>query len=317
MLDLDGAAVCQRRLVERYRPAIVPAREWGKRIRIAATFRRFRRFRDALPVPETEAHDPAPIVLTGSGDFHHVTLALLCRLAGPVNLLVLDRHPDWMRGVPFLHCGTWLLHAARLAQVARVFHVGGDADFENVYYRLTPWPLLAGGKIRLVPAVRRLGRGRWRRIPHQPLRADPSVPADAARIAERLAPWHEDLSARPLYSSVDKDVLTAEQACTNWGSGRLTLEEVTGVLRTCLEWARGRLAGADLLGDWSPVQTHGVLATALAFARRDEVPADPEQAADRNALANIRILDCILGAVARRRPGRGVRRPIRQAVRVG
>ena len=57
----------------------------------------------------------------------------------PFNLLVLDKHPDWMRGIPFLHCGTWLHHALQLPTLNRVIHCGGDLDFDNAYRWLAPW----------------------------------------------------------------------------------------------------------------------------------------------------------------------------------
>ncbi len=294
VLNLDGAGRSQRRIFEHYRATTIPAQDWGPRIRIGAGFRRFREFCEAMAAPQEEWDHRPNIVLLGSGDFHHVTLALLGRLAEPMNLLVLDAHPDWMRGVPFMHCGTWLLHAARLGQVVRVFHVGGDVDFDNMYHRLAPWPLLASGKIQVLPAVRRFRRGRWRHIDHQPLRDAPDKPADAERIAERIAPWREELARRPLYITVDKDVLTADEAAVNWDSGLLTLDEVTAVVRGCLEAAAGRLVGADLLGDWSPVQTQGVIATLLDRARLGVRQVDPRQATACNEEANMRLVECIL-----------------------
>src|SRR5262249_4442998 len=135
ILDLDGSVAQQRNLLNRYRPEVVQAHEWGPKIRLGCRFGRFRRFEQDLASQAGGAEDiPGLVTLCGSGDFHHVSLALLRRLPGPFNLLVLDNHPDWMRGVPFLHCGTWVYHAARLPQVRRVFHVGGDVDFDN-YYR--------------------------------------------------------------------------------------------------------------------------------------------------------------------------------------
>src|SRR5207245_2357963 len=114
------------------------------------------------------AHDAAPsLTFVGSGDFHHVSLALVRRQPGPINLLVLDNHPDWMRGVPVLHCGTWLSHAVRLPQVRTVFHVGGEVDFDNAYSWLAPWPELRSGKIVVLPAVRRFRGARWGRVRHQ------------------------------------------------------------------------------------------------------------------------------------------------------
>src|SRR5262249_9849025 len=147
------------------------------------------------------------VTLYGSGDFHHVSLALLRRLRQPVNLLVLDNHPDWMRGVPFLHCGTWLYHAARLPQVVRIFHVGGDVDFDNYYRPMAPWQMLQSGKITVIPARRRFSRGGWASIPHEPLRRETAPVASEQWLEGLIEPFRVDLAARPLYVSVDKDVL--------------------------------------------------------------------------------------------------------------
>src|SRR5262245_15057462 len=117
ILDLDGSISRQTAVVETHQPERVELREWGPRIRLGCRFGRFESFCEALPSPRE-----APVLhFLGSGDFHHVTLALLRQLTGPVNLLVLDNHPDWMRDVPLMHCGTGLYHATRLPQVRRIY----------------------------------------------------------------------------------------------------------------------------------------------------------------------------------------------------
>src|ERR1700676_5376565 len=155
ILDLDGALTAQQ-AVTNGRQIIHGAREWGPRVRLACSFPRFRRFEQALSGLLGGECDASPhLTFYGSGDFHHVSLALVRRLEGPFNLLVLDNHPDWMRGVPLLHCGTWLYHAARLPQVRRIFHVGGEVDFDNYYRWTAPWQLLRRRRITVLPAVRR------------------------------------------------------------------------------------------------------------------------------------------------------------------
>src|SRR5205823_5520334 len=131
ILDLDGGVARQRRLAA-LASRTLPLGEWGPRLRLACGWRSFRRFEEALARAAGAPGDDRPgITFVGSGDFHHVSLALVRRLRRPCNLLVIDNHPDWMRGLPFLHCGTWLYHAARLPHVCRVFHVGGEVDFDN------------------------------------------------------------------------------------------------------------------------------------------------------------------------------------------
>src|SRR2546430_1274475 len=90
VLDLDGALNPQRQLHRLYRPAVHEARAWGPHVRLGCSFGRFRRF--AAAADALLRDDPPGPALTfyGSGDFHHVSLALLRRLKGPFNLLVLD-----------------------------------------------------------------------------------------------------------------------------------------------------------------------------------------------------------------------------------
>jgi len=98
--------------------------------------------------------DAAQVPLYGSGDFHHVSLALLHRHPGPFNLLIIDKHPDWMRGVPVMHCGSWVAQALRLGVVRHVFHAGGAMDFDNHYRVLAPWRALQEGRLAVFPAAR-------------------------------------------------------------------------------------------------------------------------------------------------------------------
>lgn len=296
ILDLDGSVTTQSALLRRYAPQIVPVRSWGPAIRLACGWRRFARFIGALQAFRPTRTDTVVIILLGSGDFHHVSLELLQSVRGPLNLLVLDLHPDWMRGVPLLHCGTWLCHAARLPHVGRIFHVGGDVDFDNGYRWLAPWPLLESGKLIVFPALRRFCRGRWRSVPHEPLRAAPDAPVTRERIAALLAPFRDELSRRPLYVSIDKDVLCAAEAAVNWDSGHLTLPEVAAVLEVFLEYAGGRLAGADIGGDWSPVITQGALRALLDRLEHPRLSVDAAAATRRNEHVNLALLEC-LGAI--------------------
>jgi hypothetical protein len=301
ILDLDGSLTEQRDLLARHRPTVRPARQWEHGLRLACGFGRFRQFEEHLQDVLGGATDDEPCVtLYGSGDYHHVSLALVRRLRTPVNLLVLDNHPDWMRGVPFLHCGTWLNHAARLPHVIKVFHIGGAVDFDNGFRWLAPWDLLRAGKIAVVPSRRPFRRGGWTRVPNEPLRARPEVPATPERIEQMLQPFRYELASRPLYVSVDKDVMLAQDALVNWDSGHLGLAEVTTVLDVVLGWARGRLVGADLVGDWSPVRVRGWLRHFLHLTEHPALDVAPEEAAVSNESANLALLDQLLDAAVAR-----------------
>ena len=193
ILDLDGSLSPQAGLFADAAAGWVSARDWGPRIRLACDFGSFDRFRgwldDAMP-----AGEPA-VTFYGSGDFHHVTLALLARIRQPFNLLVLDKHPDWMRGIPFLHCGTWLRHALRSPYLRRAFLCGGETDFDNAYRWLAPWPEIAAGRVVVFPARRRFaGRG-WAGVRLHPLLSEGVSPADTLQAA--LRPYLDELRRYP------------------------------------------------------------------------------------------------------------------------
>jgi hypothetical protein len=291
LLDLDGSLTGQRRLVRRHAPDVVPLSDWGPHIRMGCSFPRFRRFEEELSRRLGAEGGAGPwLRLYGSGDFHHVSLALVRRLATPFNLLVLDKHPDWMRAIPFLHCGTWLYHAARLPMAQGIYHVGGDLDFDNAFRWLAPWKQLSAGKIVVFPAVRRYERGPWRRLPHTPLRERVPTPTTAERLEQILAPYAGDLARWPLYVSLDKDVLVSTQAVVNWDSGHLRLPEVMAVLRAFVDAAQGRLAGKDIVGDWSPVRHGGQLRRVLHWTEHPTLAVDPAEACRRNERTNLVLL---------------------------
>jgi hypothetical protein len=292
ILDLDGSIVSQPGV--RGQASIEPAQPWGPRIRMACSFARFRRFDNELAAWSDQGPS---FTFLGSGDYHHVSLSLISRLQEPFNLLVIDNHPDWMRGVPFMHCGTWVHHAARLPLLGRIFHTGGDVDFDNYYQWMAPWKLLASGKITVLPGLRQFHRKRWSMVPNEPLRTARAVPMTARRAQELLQPFRAELAARPLYISLDKDVMTAEEAVVNWDSGHLTLAEILPLLGAFLEASRGRLAGMDVVGDWSPVCLRGWLRHFMHLTEHPSLAIDPERATRCNQQTNLALLDGVRQAL--------------------
>jgi hypothetical protein len=299
ILDLDGGVVRQTQLVRRSRAQVFPLREWGSSLRLACSHGSFARFEKRLTQLTGVRHDEEPIcTFLGSGDFHHLSLALLRRLRGPFNLLVIDNHPDWMRGVPLLHCGTWLWHAAQLPGLQRIFHVGGSVDFDNAYRWLAPWPLLRSGKIVVAPACQRFQGRWWQKIDHRPLRQHPERAAERGDIEAWLTPYRDDLAAWPLYVSLDKDVLTAADAVVNWDSGHLNVPEVLALLEAFVNAANEAVAGMDIVGDWSPIRVRGLLRRFLDWSEHPSLDIDADEARKCNEALNVRLLDCLTGQSA-------------------
>lgn len=294
VLDLDGSIVRQTQLMQRMNTAVLRLQEWGPNLRLACRHVSLARFENRLAQLAGSPHDREPfLTFLGSGDFHHVSLALLRRLPGPCNLLVIDNHPDWMRGVPLLHCGTWLFHAAQLPGVRRIFHLGGEVDFDNGYHWLAPWPMLRRGKIVVAPPRRRFRGRRWSTIPHRPLRRCPNKAAGHRVVEDWLLPYRAELAAWPLYISLDKDVLTASEAVVNWDSGQLTVPELLAILEVFAAAAGGRLLGMDVVGDWSPVHLRGLLRRLLHWSEHPVLAIDADEAARRNEALNLRLVECM------------------------
>ncbi|MFN7955590.1 MAG: hypothetical protein U0610_27985 [bacterium] len=299
ILDLDGAVTPQAALASDA-PAIVPLRDWGPAIRICCSFGRFRRFeRELAERSAADAGEPA-IRFCGSGDFHHVTVALLRQIREPFNLLIVDKHPDWVGHAPLMHCGTWVNHALAHPQLARLFHVGADLDLDNVFRWVAPWWALESGKAVAFPAVRRLSRGRWERVPTRPLRAEPDRPMAPERLDEVCGGLRGELARLPLYVTIDKDVMRPADALVNWDSGRLELSEILRIVQWFVAAADGRLLGMDVMGDWSPPRVHGLLRRALDKAERAAYRFDPSEAAARNGRTNRALVDAVRQAIAAR-----------------
>jgi hypothetical protein len=113
-----------------------------------------------------------------------------------------------------------------------------------------------------------------------------------------LEPFQEELARNPLYVSIDKDVLTPEDAAVNWDSGLLRLEEAVTTVQIFLAAAEGRVAGADVLGDWSPVQLGHLLSRLCDRVDHPRVLLDPTEAAQRNRRANAALLRVLVNRPA-------------------
>src|SRR5438552_4054340 len=224
----------------------IPLREWEERIRFGCRMSDLRKLQGAIglsgaPAPspadagaQQSAIEPSNVVFMGSGDFHHVSFLLIERLNTPVQVVVLDNHPDNMR-YPFgIHCGSWVWHVSRLPFVERV-HVAGinSSDVEGMHAWENHLAPLRSGKVvywcvqRNLRALGRLGA-----------RSFDSVKAMLAALVATVA-----TASEPIYLSIDKDVLAAEEARTNWDQGVMRLDE----LETAVASLRERVIAADVV----------------------------------------------------------------------
>jgi arginase family enzyme len=210
------------------------ATAWGPRLRFSAPAELIEDF-----YREIGGNLP-PFLLYGSGDFHHLSALWVRRATGPLVVVSFDNHPDWDIRPPRWGCGSWVNRALELPLVKKV-SVWGCGNFECW------WPRQLFGN-RRAEREGRLEVHPW---------ADNRPISDQARRGAILRPnWREHfsrfagtLAGANVYVTIDLDCLRAEEAVTNWESGRFTLEDLTWAL-TQLRGAH--IVGGDICGAFSP-----------------------------------------------------------------
>lgn len=185
-------------------------------------------------------------VFMGSGDFHHLSWPLILRCLHarrePLEVVVLDNHPDNMRFPWGVHCGSWVRHVALLPQVIHMHVIGissSDLSLGHAWEHHLAAP--RAGKLTYWSCgvdtawTRHLGLAARFRSFRDP---DTLVAAAATQLAQ---------SRHPVYLSIDKDVFAPQLLRTNWDQGQL----LQGHLEQLLPALRGRVAGSDVTGDVS------------------------------------------------------------------
>jgi hypothetical protein len=215
-------------------PARIDAREIGPSLRFIASRRAIERFYGKF------GEYLQPFILSGSGDFHHLTAIFVRQVKEPFVVLSFDNHPDWDVRPPFWSCGAWVNRALENPLVQQVA-VWGCGSFEC---RL-PWRLLGNrsacrsGRLRVAP---------WRSEGYDypswlhPMSSTPDWRAAFAR-------YIESLGTLPVYVTVDLDSLRESDAITNWENGRFTLSDIVWAISLLRQ--KSQIIGGDLCGAFS------------------------------------------------------------------
>ena len=157
-----------------------------------------------------------------SGNYHYMTRIWLEKISEPFDLLVFDNHTD-MQPPAFgglLSCGGWIYDSVmELPLLQKVILIGPD---EEAFSRVEP---------EIQKKVEFLSREKLRGM----------------ELMEILDFVKEQTGKKPLYISIDKDVLCPEEADTNWSQGDMRLETMV----RCLECAVSRCKAGDILSTGS------------------------------------------------------------------
>jgi arginase family enzyme len=214
---------------------VADALAWGPRLRFSAPPRLIAEF-----YREHETNLAAPFLLYGSGDFHHLTALRLRAIAEPIVLVSFDNHPDWDVRPPRWGCGGWVDRALELPHV-RCVSVWGCGNFECW------WPHQIFGNRR----AERAGI-----LEVHPWADDRPVKDRQRKGAILRENWRErferflkSLAGTSVYVTIDLDCLCAEQAVTNWESGRFVITDLDWALKKLREFSR--IIGGDVCGAYS------------------------------------------------------------------
>ena len=297
LIDLDQTVTQQlplAALVDAGQAVRIDAADLAPKLRLLANRAVWKELQDRIDFAMGQRSGRgAEVFFYGSGDFHHLTAGLIARHSMPVTVIHLDQHPDWVTFPGSLNCGSWVNHALELPQVDRVITLGPSGDDLD-------WPEWKSANLRAV-ADGRLVVWPWQHKPSLVLGHYGNT--DSWEQKGRFLHWRElgegaladhlmRLSAlirtQAVYVTIDKDVLSSQQAVTNWDQGFMTLPHVEAVL-TFLS-AHHQVIGIDVCGDYSPPVFADIWRRGLSFFDR-ETPQPPAHHHQLNAQTNAALLD--------------------------
>lgn len=235
ILDFDGSV---KPLAGERR---IPLGDWQEAIRFGCSRSAFSRLDNELGGLAEMSRDT---VFLGSGDYHHLSHLLVSRyakLGQPLQVVLFDNHPDNMR-YPFgIHCGSWVWHVSRLPFVSQI-HVLGitSRDVEAAHGWENHLRNLRSGKVRYWCVGRDLS---WMK----------AVGITQSRAFDSTSGMLKAFSAEisrttdPIYLTIDKDVLSPDDAHTNWDQGVMRLTE----LQSMVTLLKDRVVGSDVTGEVS------------------------------------------------------------------
>lgn len=297
ILDLDGALTGQSCLARRVGAGAatrIDARDLGPRLRIVANGRGLADLHQRVEAAFPMTGNAAPLIFYGSGDYHHLAAFFLRWVSEPVTVLHFDNHPDWTLFPRTWNCGAWVNRALENQAVSRVVTIGpASDDFVRPQWQFANLEALRMGRVEMHPwqvAPSRIwgrpvsaagchtqdGHIRWHNL------ADADWAAFVDDLDHRLPPG-------ALWVSLDKDVLTLDEAVTNWDQGGMSLSAILDLVRRLARTRR--LRGMDVCGDYSPPRFTDPFRWFLSATDRPAVPPiDPANANLINDRTNQRIL---------------------------
>lgn len=240
------------------------------------------------------------VTFYGSGDYHHLAAVLMETIHEPFTVVHFDNHPDWVRVPATYNCGSWVNRVLALSRVARVITLGVCSNDLKL-------PQLKSGNVRA------LGSGRleihaWRAPPSLVWGHIGDGPGHK-QVGRYLVwncladlDWSEFLRAlvarlptEAVWVTIDKDVLRAADAATNWDQGEMPLEALLTAIRRIA--AARRVIGVDVCGERSPARFSDPIKRIAAWLDHPRAIHLPSEALARNDRTNRELLETLAGVL--------------------
>jgi hypothetical protein len=302
ILDFDDTAVSQQRLIQAIKDSglsleVLDLKTQAQDLRFWAKEKDLNRLRASLPPKAGSA-----ITFYGSGDFHHVTTALLQTIPIHISLIVFDHHPDWDGKSPYLSCGSWVSRIEESPTIEKILLLGPSSDDLSAGLATASFKALNQGKLEIYPYRRHdsslflrtlptneclTNRGNFifSRIQWNNL-ADKDMRVFLEKLLKRIPTQH-------VYVSIDKDCLSRKSAITNWEQGQISLDWLVAALEYIKKVRT--LVGVDITGDYSVSKTAGLVKTFISrFDHRFADPVSDEKGAKEiNESTNLRLFQAL------------------------
>ena len=297
ILDLDHSLTAQEPIVQRLadgRATRLDLLELGPQLRLWSTERNYQRFTQRLQQRPKRSTQRPEVFFVGSGDYHHLTPALLSNLPEPITLIHFDNHPDWVRFAPRCHCGSWINRALKMPNIKRIVTLGPCSDdLQNPQLKGGNLGALRRGDLQLFPWQHaptkvwgRIGDGAGHEQRENHLHWRNLADQDWPSFLDNLI---QSLPTEAIWITVDKDVLASEDAATNWDQGGMRLTHLLQAIRALA--TSKRVLGIDICGEFAKAPHHNLL---KRWEAKSDQPA-PERWSEsdllRNSITNAALLE--------------------------
>jgi arginase family enzyme len=300
IIDIDGSLTSQTaisRMIEAGAANLIDAKDFASSTRIFARKKTIQRFVERVGAPPENEPE---VCFYGSGDFHHLTAALVSRFSEPLTIIHFDNHPDWVTSPKTFNCGAWVNRALEMPHVERIITLGVMSnDLKNPESKSANLAALQSGKLEVFP---------WNSLPSK-VKKYYGIGASYGQLGRYLN-W-QDLSKKnwthflndlmktiptqAIYISIDKDVLGKSEATTNWDQGAMPLSHITTAI-TALA-TKYKILGIDVCGDYSPVRVKDPIRRVLAFFDHPKRLKPNEEKIEINNVTNQKLIYCFRTAL--------------------